>query len=59
MSTTQRHAATMAPKNWKFGEYSDPRKFSVFGRHIGPKFKKPGGFILGREYGEVVIKKSE
>ena len=50
---TRRHAVSMTPKNWEFGECSEPRKFSVFGRRIDLKLKKPKGSFPGGEYGEI------
>ena len=45
-SETQRHAVTMAPKDWEFGKCSEPQKFDVFGRRIDLKLKKPEGFFF-------------
>ena len=49
---TQRHVLSVTPKNWKFGECTEPRK-------LGLKLQKPEGFFLGEEYGELSIKKRE
>ena len=38
----------MTPKNWEFGECSEPRKRSVFGRQIDLKLKKLEGFFFKR-----------
>ena len=44
-STTQHHAVSMAPKNWKLRECAGPLKLSVFQRRIIPKLKKLKGFF--------------
>ena len=55
----QRHTESMTPKNWEFEECSESRKLIVFGRRINLKLKKPEGFFLEGEYGELSIKKFE
>ena len=54
---TQRHTLSVTPKNWEFGEWSEPRKLSVFQRKIDLKLQKPEGFFPGGKYGELSIKK--
>ena len=44
----QRYALSVTPKTWEFGEWSEPRKFSVFERKDDLKLQKPEGFFQER-----------
>ena len=52
---TQHHALSVTPKNWEFGECTEPRNLSVF----NAKLQKPERFFPGGEHGELSIKKRE
>ena len=44
----QRYALSVTPKTWEFGEWSEPRKLSVFERKDDLKLQKPEGFFQER-----------
>ena len=44
----QRHALSVTPKTWEFGEWSEPRKLSVFERKDDLKLQKLEGFFQER-----------
>ena len=44
----QRYALSVTPKTWEFGEWSEPRKRSVFERKDDLKLQKPEGFFQER-----------